>query len=81
MATATLTSKGQTTIPKRIRELLGLRPGDRIDFVVEDGDRIVIRPATTPITQLAGLLARPGVRARSLKEMNEAVRRRASRSG
>jgi len=34
---ATLTSKGQLTIPKQIRDHLGLKPGDRIAFDVEDG--------------------------------------------
>ncbi|MGB7584083.1 MAG: AbrB/MazE/SpoVT family DNA-binding domain-containing protein [Terriglobales bacterium] len=40
---STISSKGQVTVPQRIRERLGLAPGDRLEFVV-DGDRTVIRP-------------------------------------
>ncbi len=38
MLRATLTSKGQLTIPKKVREALGLRPGDRVEFEVTDGE-------------------------------------------
>ena len=40
-----LTVKGQVTIPKRIRDALGLKPGDGVDFVVVDGDKVVVRRA------------------------------------
>lgn len=43
----TLTSKGQVTIPKKIRETLGLDPGSEVDFEVDDKGRIVIRKART----------------------------------
>ncbi len=43
MATATITSKGQVTIPKKIRDKLGLKPGDKVDFEVEKGDLKVSR--------------------------------------
>lgn len=38
-----ISSKGQVTIPQRVRVKLGLRPGDRVDFV-EEGGRIVVKP-------------------------------------
>lgn len=41
--TAKITSKGQITIPKAVRERLGVGPGDRLEFVIE-GDRIAVRP-------------------------------------
>jgi AbrB family looped-hinge helix DNA binding protein len=44
MAT-TITSKGQVTIPKHIRDALGLRPGSAVDFAVDDAGRVVIVPA------------------------------------
>ncbi|MFB6249310.1 MAG: AbrB/MazE/SpoVT family DNA-binding domain-containing protein, partial [Salinibacter sp.] len=44
MPTTTLTSRGQTTIPKSIREALQLRPGDRVEFILE-GDQVVLRRA------------------------------------
>ncbi len=73
MATSTLTSKGQTTIPKEIRERLNLKPGDRIDFVVEDDGRVVLRPRTIDVSQLRGMLRRPGRRRASLEDMNRAI--------
>ncbi|HEY8709780.1 MAG TPA: AbrB/MazE/SpoVT family DNA-binding domain-containing protein [Burkholderiaceae bacterium] len=45
METTTMTSKGQVTIPKAVRQQLGLRQGTRVVFVVE-GDHAVLRPAT-----------------------------------
>jgi len=44
---STLSSKGQITVPQDIRNRLGLKKGDRVDFVIEDG-RTTIRPARAP---------------------------------
>jgi antitoxin PrlF len=44
MAT-TITVKGQVTIPKRVREAVGLKPGDEVDFVVGDSGEVVLRRA------------------------------------
>jgi AbrB family looped-hinge helix DNA binding protein len=44
MPHSTLTSKGQTTIPREIRKLLGLKENDRILYEVEDG-KVAIKPA------------------------------------
>ena len=74
MPTSTLTSRGQTTIPKPIREALGLQPGDRVEFLMEEG-QVVLRRATADITELDGLLDRSGQEPVSIGEMNEAVRR------
>lgn len=43
---ATVTSKGQVTIPKEIRDLLHIRTNDKVDFVLE-GDRVVLAPVKT----------------------------------
>lgn len=40
-----VTSKGQITIPKHIREALGLEPGSRVEFDVDDQGRVVLQPA------------------------------------
>jgi len=74
--TATLTSKGQTVIPKAIRNHLGLQPGDALDFVVQDNGDVLIRPATEDIRRLKGLLHRPGRLPVSVGEMNQAIRNR-----
>jgi antitoxin PrlF len=76
MTSATITSKGQTTIPKRIRDHLGLKPGDRLRFAVEEGGRVVLEPATIPIRQLRGIFPRPEL-AVTLEEIDEAVREHA----
>lgn len=60
MATGTLTSKGQITIPKEIRDQLGVTAGDRIEFVLEPDGTVTMRPARHPARELYGFLARPG---------------------
>jgi AbrB family looped-hinge helix DNA binding protein len=40
-----LTVKGQVTIPKRVRDALGLKPGDKVDFVVSEGGTVAVRRA------------------------------------
>lgn len=73
MAAATLTSKGQTTIPKEIRDLLGIGPGDKLDFVVESDGRVILRPATLDVRQLRGLLKRSRRKTVTLEEMDKAI--------
>jgi antitoxin PrlF len=74
MPTATMRSKGQTVIPKAIRERLGLRPGDTLDFVVQDDGDFVIRPALEDVRRLKGALRRPGRAPVSVPEMNRVIR-------
>jgi antitoxin PrlF len=55
---STISSKGQITVPQEIRKRLGLEPGDRVEFVVEE-DRTVIRPARSevnPFERFIGIL-------------------------
>jgi antitoxin PrlF len=42
--TSTISSKGQITVPQEVRKRLGLEPGDRVEFVLEEG-RTIVRPA------------------------------------
>lgn len=80
MAIATLTSKGQTTIPKKIRDLLGLMPGDKLDFIVEADGRVVLRPATLDVRELRGMMRTKGRKPVSLKDMERAIAEGAMRS-
>ena len=57
---ATLTSKGQTTIPKEIRGSLGMKAGDRMTFTLMPDGTVVMRVKNKSITQLAGLLHKKG---------------------
>lgn len=76
MPTATLTTKGQITIPKEVREHLGVNTGDRLSFVVQEDGSVIVRPITHHVRELGGLLYRPGQRAVSINEMDEGIARR-----
>ena len=78
MPISTLTSKGQTTIPKAVRRHLGLKPGDKIRFLVEDDGRVVVLPATLHLRDLRGSLPKPS-KPVSVARMRAAIRERAGR--
>jgi AbrB family looped-hinge helix DNA binding protein len=79
MATSTLTSKGQVTLPKEIRDRLGLRPGHQLSFELGEDGRIVVRAKTVPLASLAGLLRRRGKK-QSLQQIEEGIGRGAAQS-
>ena len=79
MPSATITSKGQLTLPKAIRDRLRLGPGDRVDFVLKDDGTVVLRPATIDVRDLRGLLQRKGVKPLSVEEMDAIIRRRGAK--
>jgi antitoxin PrlF len=70
---ATMTSKGQVTIPQEIRERLRLRRGQQLQFSVEDRNRVVITPVFARLSELIGILPRPK-RPVTIEEMDEAIR-------
>lgn len=72
MLTSTITSKGQITIPKEIRAALNLHPGDRLDFIIENG-RVYVQPVDVDVRSLSGLLYKPDRKSVSLEEMDEAI--------
>ena len=76
MPAATLTTKGQVTIPKEVRDHLGVDTGDRLSFVIQDDGTVVVRPITRPVRELGGLLHRPGRRAVTVAEMHEGIAER-----
>jgi antitoxin PrlF len=69
---ATITSKGQITIPKLVRDTLHLEPGDRLEFLVEPDGSIRAIPVTGSVTDLKGILPLPD-RSLSLEEMDAAI--------
>ena len=75
MPTATLTSKGQLTVPKRIRELLKLETGDTVEFVVGEDGIVEVRAGNYDVRELRGLLKRPGRKPVSLEDMDAAIAR------
>jgi len=77
MPSATLTSKGQITIPKEIRDHLGVEPGDRLSFNIGGEGGVTVEPETVDIRSLRGTLK--SRRHVSLEAMENAIRRGASR--
>ena len=79
MATATLSSKGQITLPKVVRERLRVDTGDQVDFLLNDRGDVVVRAATLDISELKGLLKRSRARPVTIEDMNAAIARAHSR--
>jgi antitoxin PrlF len=73
MKSSSLTSKGQVTIPKEIRDFLKVKSGDLIDFVIDRHGNVVVRPGTVHLGELKGLLKKPGRKPVSLEEMDLAI--------
>lgn len=72
MQGSTVTAKGQTTLPKRVREALGLGSGDRVRYVVE-GD-VVRLVKVRSVMELAGVLRQPEhTTAASLEEIEDGI--------
>jgi len=79
MPTATVTSKGQVTLPQKIREALRIRPGDRIDFVLGEDGEVWVRAGDMDVSELRGLLRRPGRKPVTLEAMEQAIARGAGK--
>lgn len=77
MPTATVTSKGQVTVPKRVREYLHLEEGDQVDFVIEADGEVHLQPVRSSVRRLFGMLRRPGASPVSVEQMHEDLIERA----
>ena len=75
MTIATLTSKGQITIPAAVREALGVGAGDRVEFVDVAPGRFEFIAATRSVTALKGMFGKPR-KAVSIKQMNAVIAKR-----
>ena len=78
MVQARLTGKGQVTIPKTIRDYLHLDTGSKIDFVIDENGDVKVIPLNIAIENLSGILHRPGMKAASIAEMEQAIAEGAS---
>ena len=78
MATAVLTSKGQITIPKEVRERLGVDTGDRVEFVEIEGGVFTMVAATRDIRALKGIIPKPA-KPVAIDAMNRAIARMGGR--
>jgi len=76
MTTSMLTSRGRTTIPRVVREHLGLVAGGRVEFEIRASGEVALRPVTRDIRTLDGILYRPAQCSVSLEEMEAPIARR-----
>ena len=77
MPTVVLDAKGRITLPREIREALGVGPGQRVSLAVKEGDVVEMRPGGVDLMSLYGLL-KPRKTGVTLEDMEEAIRRGAS---
>ena len=72
--TGKVTSKGQTTIPKEVRDFLGLEQGTQLEWILDDG-KVTVKPRKLRAIDLAGILGPPpsGVKNTTVEEMNQAI--------
>ncbi|PRC91598.1 Transcriptional regulator, AbrB family [Solimicrobium silvestre] len=79
MTTATMTTKGQITIPAPIRAALGLEAGSRIEFIEIQKGQFAIIPATSPVLALKGMLHMPE-KPITIEAMNQAIAAQAAKA-
>ena len=79
MTTATVTSKGQITIPANVRHALHVEAGDRVEFVEVDPGRFEVVAATRSVKELKGMFGKP-TKPVSIEDMNQAIAARGASS-
>jgi len=79
MSSAWLTSKGQITIPKNVRDRLGIDTGDRVEFIEMELGVFKILPATNDISKLKGMIKAPK-KPVSLQDIEAAINRKARKN-
>ena len=72
MTTATVTSKGQITIPANVRQALNVAAGDRVEFVEMDPGRFEFFAATRSVKELKGMFGKPA-KTVTIDDMNQAI--------
>ncbi len=78
MTAATMTTKGQITIPKDIRAKLDLQAGDKVDFVIDGAGEVRFIPVTKDVSVLKGIVPVPVIPV-SVQAMNETTKKRGGR--
>lgn len=70
-----ITSKGQVTIPKNVRQTLHLLSGDKVEFVYNKDNEIVIKPLTKKASEVSGMLSKyKKKKAVTVEEMNQGIK-------
>lgn len=73
MSTATITSKGQITLPKSIRDHLHVDQGDQLEFVIAADGRVRVQRLAGSAKRLRGILQRPGRKPLTVEEMDQSM--------
>jgi AbrB family looped-hinge helix DNA binding protein len=68
-----ITSKGQTTVPKEVRDFLGLEEGTQVEWILDDAGKATVKPRKLRAVDLAGMLGPSPVGPVTVEEMNEAI--------
>ena len=72
MQESTITTRGQTTVPRDVRNVLALRPGDKLRYLILEGGEVRLL-RRRPLSELAGMLARPGAAPVTLDQIDQAI--------
>jgi antitoxin PrlF len=72
MVVATMTSKGQITVPKEVRDALGLKPGTRVSFIRDESGGYLLRAKTGSVRDLYGMLPWDGP-PKTIEEMDDGI--------
>jgi AbrB family looped-hinge helix DNA binding protein len=76
MQQTTLTSKGQVTIPKFVRDVLALHAGDKIEFVLIEGNQVILKPVTKKVDEVFGRLYKADRSTIGIEEMDALLKRK-----
>ena len=76
---ATITSKGQLTLPKEIRKILNLHSGNKVEFMIDSDGNVKMVPIKSSIKELKGVVPKPK-KTVGLDDMQDAIEKRASSS-
>jgi antitoxin PrlF len=76
MQQTTLTSKGQITIPKFIRDSLALHAGDKIEFVLTENNEVILKPVTKKVDEVYGRLFKTGRPAVDIAEIDALLKKK-----
>ena len=79
MSRSTITGKGQITLPKVVREALGVSYGDRVAFHISEDGTVTLEAETVDLRSLRGAI-KPAVRGVTLEDMDEAIRKGGTRT-
>ena len=73
---STITAKGQITIPKKIRERLQLKTGDKVEFILTGNDEVSLKLVKKNVDEVFGILSDSGHKIHTVEQMKQAIARK-----